>query len=48
MKTKEEVEKYIKDEISNPVMQKIVLDMINEGTPHKNIIEIVKILVEHH
>jgi hypothetical protein len=48
MKTEQELQKYIRDEISNPVMQEIVLDMVDEGTPYKNIIEIVKILVEHH
>lgn len=48
MKSKEEVEKYIREQILNPVMQEIILDMVDEGTPYKNIIEIVKILVEHH
>jgi hypothetical protein len=48
MKSKEEVEKWMRDEILNPVMQEIILDMVDEGTPYKNIIEIVKILVEHH
>jgi hypothetical protein len=47
MKTKEELQKYIRDEISNPIIGKFIMDMTEEGVPYEDIMEMAKKLIEN-
>jgi len=33
MKKKEEVEKWMRDEVSNPIIGKLIMDMTEDGLP---------------
>lgn len=47
MKTKEELQKYIRDEVSNPIIGKFIMDMTEEGVPYEDIMEMAKKLIEN-
>jgi phosphoribosylformylglycinamidine (FGAM) synthase PurS component len=47
MKTKEELQKYIRDEISNPIIGKFIMDMTEEGVPYEDIVEMARKLIEN-
>jgi len=47
MKTKEEVEKWMRDEISNPIIGKLIMDMTEDGLPMHEILEMIKPLVDN-
>ena len=47
MRTKEELQKYIRDEISNPIIGKFIMDMTEEGVPYEDIMEMAKKLIEN-
>jgi phosphoribosylformylglycinamidine (FGAM) synthase PurS component len=47
MKTKEELQKYIRDEISNPIIGKFIMDMTEEGVAYEDIMEMAKRLIEN-
>jgi hypothetical protein len=47
MKTKEELQKYIRDEISNPIIGKFIMDMTEEGVPYEDIMEMARKLIEN-
>ena len=47
MKSKEEVEKWMRDEISNPIIGKLIMDMTEDGLPMDEILEMIKPLVDN-
>ena len=47
MKNKEEVEKWMRDEISNPIIGKLIMDMTEDGIPMDEILELMKPLVDN-
>ncbi len=47
MKTKEEVEKWMRDEVSNPIIGKLIMDMTEDGLPMDEILEMIKPLVDN-
>jgi hypothetical protein len=47
MKTKEEIEKWMRDEISNPIIGKLIMDMTEDGLPMDEILEMIKPLVDN-
>ncbi len=47
MKSKEEVEKWMRDEISNPIIGKLIMDMTEDGIPMDEILELMKPLVDN-
>jgi hypothetical protein len=47
MKSKEEVEKWMRDEISNPIIGKMIMDMTEEGVPYDAIMKMAKILIDN-
>ena len=47
MKTKEEVEKWMRDEISNPIIGKMIMDMTEAGVPYDAIMKMAKILIDN-
>jgi hypothetical protein len=47
MKTKEEVEKWMRDEISNPIIGKLIMDMTEDSVPMDEILELMKPLVDN-
>jgi hypothetical protein len=47
MKSKEEVEKWMRDEISNPIIGKLIMDMTEDGVPMDEILELMKSLVDN-
>jgi phosphoribosylformylglycinamidine (FGAM) synthase PurS component len=47
MRTKEELQKYIRDEISNPIIGKFIMDMTEEGVEYEDIMEMAKRLIEN-
>lgn len=47
MKSKEEVEKWMRDEVSNPIIGKLIMDMTEDGLPMDEILEIIKPLVDN-
>jgi hypothetical protein len=47
MRTKEELQKYIRDEVSNPIIGKFIMDMTEEGVPYEDIMEMAKKLIDN-
>jgi phage terminase large subunit-like protein len=47
MRTKEKLQKYIRDEVSNPIIGKFIMDMTEEGVPYEDIMEMAKKLIEN-
>ena len=47
MKSKEEVEKWMRDEVSNPIIGKLIMDMTEDGLPMDEILEMIKPLVDN-
>ena len=47
MKNKEEVERWMRDEISNPIIGKLIMDMTEDGLPMDEILEMIKPLVDN-
>ena len=47
MKSKEEVERWMRDEISNPIIGKLIMDMTEDGLPMDEILEMIKPLVDN-
>ena len=47
MKSKEEVEKWMRDEISNPIIGKMIMDMTEEGVPYDDIMKMAKMLIDN-
>lgn len=47
MKSKEEVEKWMRDEVSNPIIGKLIMDMTEDGLPMHEILEMIKPLVDN-
>jgi anthranilate phosphoribosyltransferase len=47
MKTKEELQKYIRDEVSNPIIGKFIMDMTEKGVEYEDIMEMAKKLIEN-
>lgn len=47
MRTKEELQKYIRDEVSNPIIGKFIMDMTEEGVPYEDIVEMARKLIEN-
>jgi len=45
MKSKEDVERWMRDEISNPMIGKLIMDMSEDGIPMDEILEFMKPLV---
>jgi phosphoribosylformylglycinamidine (FGAM) synthase PurS component len=47
MKTKEELQKYIREQISNPIIGQMIMDMTEDGVPYEDIMEMAKKLIEN-
>ena len=47
MKSKEEVEKWMRTEVTNPVIGKMIMDMTENGLPMDKILEMIKPLVDN-
>jgi hypothetical protein len=47
MRTKEELQKYIREQISNPLIGQMIMDMTEEGVPYEDIMEMAKRLIEN-
>jgi len=47
MKSKEEVERWMRDEVSNPIIGKLIMDMTEDGLPMDEILEMIKPLVDN-
>lgn len=47
MKSKEEISKWMRDEISNPIIGKLIMDMTADGLAMDEILEMIKPLVEN-
>ena len=47
MKTKEELQKYIREQISNPLIGQMIMDMTEEGVPYEDIMEMARKLIEN-
>ena len=47
MKSKEEVERWVRDEVSNPIIGKLIMDMTEDGVPMDEILELMKPLVDN-
>jgi hypothetical protein len=47
MRTKEELQKYIREQISNPFIGQMIMDMTEEGVPYEDIMEMARKLIEN-
>jgi len=47
MKSKEEVERWMRDEVSNPIIGKLIMDMTEDGLPMDEILEMIKPLIDN-
>jgi hypothetical protein len=47
MKTKEELQKYIRDEVSSPMIGKLIMNMTEEGVPYEDIMQMAKMLIDN-
>ena len=47
MKSKEEVERWVRNEVSNPIIGKLIMDMTENGLPMDEILEMIKPLVDN-
>jgi hypothetical protein len=47
VKSKEEIEKWIRDEISNPIIGKLITDMLEKGLPYEDVMEMARVLIEN-
>ena len=47
MKSKEEIEKWMRDEVSNPMIGKLMMDMVEEGIPMDEILEFMQPLIDN-
>ena len=47
MRTKEELQKYIREQISNPLIGQMIMDMTEEGVEYEDIMEMAKMLIEN-
>jgi hypothetical protein len=45
--TKEELQKYIREEHSNPMIGKLIMDMTEKGVAYEDIMQMVKLLVDN-
>ena len=47
MKTKEELQKYIREKVSNPMIGKMIMDMTEAGVPYEDVMEMAKTLIDN-
>jgi hypothetical protein len=47
MKSKEEIEKWMRDEVSNPMIGKLMMHMVQEGIPMDEILEFMQPLIDN-
>jgi hypothetical protein len=47
MKSREEVERWMRNEVSNPMIGKLIMDMTEDGLPMDEILEMIKPLVDN-
>ena len=47
MKTKEEVEKWMRTEVTNPIIGDLIMRMTEDGVPMDEILETIKPLVDN-
>ena len=47
MKTKEELQKYIREKVSNPMIGKMIMDMTESGVPYEDVMEMAKTLIDN-
>ena len=47
MKSKQEIEKWMRDEVSNPMIGKLIMDMSEDGVPMDEILELMKPLIDN-
>jgi len=47
MKTKEELQKYIRDEISNPMIGQLIMNMKDDGCPYETIMEMMQPIIDN-
>ena len=47
MKTKEELQKYIREEVTNPIIGKFIMDMTDKGISYEDTMQMAKILIDN-
>jgi hypothetical protein len=47
MKTKEELQKYIREEVSNPLIGKFIMEMTDKGISYEDTMQMAKILIDN-
>jgi hypothetical protein len=47
MKSKKEVEKWMRDEVSNPMIGKLMMDMSKDGVPMDEILELMQPIIDN-
>jgi len=47
MKSKEEMEKWMRDEVSNPMIGQLIMRMTEDGLPMDEILEIIKPIIDN-
>ena len=47
MKSKEEIEKWMRDEVTNPLIGDLIMRMVEDGIPMDEILETIKPLVDN-
>jgi len=47
MKTKKEIETYIRNEVSNPMIGQLIMDMKDDGCPYETIMEMMQPIIDN-
>ena len=47
MKSKQEIEKWMRDEVSNPMIGQLIMRMTEDGLPMDEILEIIKPIIDN-
>jgi hypothetical protein len=47
MKSKEELQKYIREEVSNPLIGKFIMEMTDKGISYEDTMQMAKILIDN-
>ena len=47
MKSKQEIEKWMKDEVSNPMIGALIRNMVEDGLPFDEIMEIMQPIIDN-
>jgi hypothetical protein len=47
MKSKKEIEKWMRDEISNPIIGKMITDMLETGISYEDVMQMIKPVIDN-